>query len=517
MAAAEVGGAQSKGLYVYLKHFVCNDNDQNRGGMYTWINEQELREIQLGMFEYAVKEENCTGLMMAYNRVGPCECSVSYGLNTTVLQKEWGYRGASVTDGYSAAIGCDKYEHPDLQLRAGAGLLLYTGGFAGTGGLSSNSTDTEAGIAMMHDMAKKIVYRHANSNAMSISRDYSPTWIWLIVGLNLLLLGLAFLAYWFLVRRSEGKSRKVGWIVFLCMIVCAVILALICFVRSGAFGGSGGETAKGAEPDVVSDFTFDFVTGEYAFADVSNAKNYYLRVFEADPSDEMVEMPVAARRVRDSEGADRYEGVLDMNGLNAGESYKAYVYTYAKDASGDLVFVRTEPLVGVYKTAYSTSSGAGVTAYREDGGVTVLLKNSFFTTEYLNKAPNYVVTLYKDGNPVEAIELTADQVERNERQEESSSGRVSTVIECSASVRFTGDGDSVTVQVISTDDSAYYNSAESAPVAVLDEAPAEEASDEAAGDASGEASGETASDEAAGEAPSDEASGDAASGEACEG
>ena len=491
MAAAEVAGAQSKGLYVYLKHFVCNDNDQNRGGMYTWINEQELREIQLGAFEYAVKEEACSGLMMAYNRVGPCECSVSYSLNTTVLQKEWGYRGASVTDGYSAAIGCDKYEHPDLQLRAGAGMLLYTGGFAGTGGLSENSTDTEAGIAMMHDMAKKIVYRHANSNAMSIARDYSPNWIWAVAGLNVLLLALAFLAYWFLVRKSEDKKKKLGWSIFLALLVIAAILVLICFARSGALGGkSSAAKQSGAKPDVVSDFSFDFETGAFTFSDADNAKNYNIRIFEANPSEESADMPVAARRVRDSEGADKYEGVVDLSELHPGESYNAYVYTYAKDADGGLTYVMTEPLTGVYKTPYSVSDGTGVVAYKDNGGVTVKLENDFFTEEYLSKAPTYLVKLWKDGQVVDELMLTPDQIETIEREEESSSGDPELVTENSALLHFDKEGDSVTVQLISTDDTAYYDSAESAPIPVPDEATVEEPAEEAGEATSGDQGGE---------------------------
>ena len=482
MAAAEVAGAQSKGLYVYLKHFVCNDNDNKRGGMYTWINEQELREIQLGAFEYAVKEENCTGLMMAYNRVGPCECSVSYGLNTTVLQKEWGYRGASVTDGYSAAIGCDKYEHPDLQLRAGAGMLLYTGGFAGTGGLSENSTNTDAGIAMMHDMAKKIIYRHANSNAMSIARDYTPNWIWAVAGLNVLLLALAFLAYWFLVRKSEDKKKKLGWSIFLALLVIAGILVLICFARSGALGGKSGTTKQsGAAPDVVTDFAFDFETGAFSFSDVENAKNYNIRIFEANPSEESADMPVAARRVRDSEGAEKYEGILDLSELHPGETYNAYVYTYAKDADGGLTYVMTEALTGVYKATYSSSDGTGVVAYKDNGGVTVKLDNDFFTEEYLDKSPNYLVKLYKDGQVVEEKLLTAAEIETIEIQEESSSGDPEISYESKAAVHFDAEGDSVTVQVISQDDTAYYDSAESAPAPVLEEAPAEAPAEAAEG------------------------------------
>lgn len=143
---------------------------------------------------------------MAYNRVGPAECSVNYGLNTTVIQNEWGYRGASVTDGYSSAIGCDKYEHPDLQLRAGAGLLLYTGGFGGEGGLTENTTKTEAGVAMLHDMAKKVVYRHCNSNALSVSRDYTPYWIWIIAALNVVFIALAVVTAYFMIIKPNRKT-----------------------------------------------------------------------------------------------------------------------------------------------------------------------------------------------------------------------------------------------------------------------------------------------------------------------
>ncbi|MBQ6755683.1 MAG: glycoside hydrolase family 3 protein [Oscillospiraceae bacterium] len=468
MAAAEVAGAQSKGLYVYLKHFVCNDNDQNRGGMYTWINEQELREIQLGAFEYAVKDEACTGLMMAYNRVGPAECSVNYGLNTTVLQNEWGYKGASVTDGYSAAIGCDKYEHPDLQLRAGAGLLLYTGGFGGTGGFTENTTETEAGIAMMHDLAKKMIYRHANSNAMSISRDYSPTWIWIVVGVNLLIICLAFAALWFLVL--DKKSKMLGFAIGGALAAAAVVSVVIGFVSSGAAGQVS--TAKqGVNPDVVTEYSFDFETGEYSFADVDNAKNYNVRIFEANPSDENVDMPVAARRVRDSEGADRYNGTIDLSELHPGETYKAYVYTYAKDANGDLAYVTTEPLTGVYKTPYSTPDGTGIDAVSDNGGVAVGLSDDFFTDEYLDKAPTYRIKLYSGGAEVASADITTADIETVTREEEGSSGQINTVTETSAEYRFSQSGDSVTVTVISTDATAYYDSAESTPIIVVEPEP----------------------------------------------
>ncbi|MBR1813806.1 MAG: glycoside hydrolase family 3 protein [Lachnospiraceae bacterium] len=470
-AAAEVGGAQSKGLYVYLKHFVCNDNDKNRGGMYTWINEQELREIQLGAFEYAVKEEDCTGLMMAYNRIGPCECSVNYSLNTTVIQNEWGYRGASVTDGYSAAIGCDKYEHPDLQLRAGSGLLLYTGGFGGTGGFSENTTNTEAGIAMMHDLAKKVVYRHANSNAMSISRDYSPTWIYLFAAINVVLLLLALLIYNTMVKEKKNKGKDGA--------AAALSLLLVVCLAGGSFTacGNAGKTSTAELPDVVTDLVFDFESGDFSFSDVANAKNYNVRVFDANPAEGDAQMPLAARRVRDREGYEKYEGFVDLSELQPGNAYSVYVYTYAKDSNGDLINSVSEPVTGVYKTTYATVDGTGIKPTFDEEGVTVSFGNDFFTAANMDKAPTYRVKLYADGAEIASADLTSDQVETTTREEEGSSGQISTVTENSSSLHFDKVGDSVTIQLISTDDTAYYDSEESAPITVteyVEEVPAAE-------------------------------------------
>lgn len=211
MAAAEVKGAQEHGLYVYLKHFACNDNDNKRGGMYTWINEQELRELQLKAWEIPTKTAALSGVMEAYNRIGPVECSVNYGLNTTVLRNEWGFKGLGLTDGYSAAIGCHKYEHPDLQIRAGCGQLLYTGGFTPgvtEGGFSKNTTETEVGIQMLHDASKRLIYRHCNSNALSTNRDYTPYWIWFVALINVALIGGAVCAGIFLVAKPIIKDKK---------------------------------------------------------------------------------------------------------------------------------------------------------------------------------------------------------------------------------------------------------------------------------------------------------------------
>lgn len=207
IAAAEVAGAQDQGIYVYLKHFVVNDQDSKRGGMYTWLNEQALREIYLAPWEYAVKEADLTGIMLGYNRIGPMENAVCYASNTTVLKKEWGFKGLALTDGYSAFIGCDKYEAPDLQLRAGGGMLLYVGGYSGEGGYTELTTESEYGIQMLHDASKRLLYRHCNSNAVNISRDYTPYWLIFVGILNVLFIGMITLLAWkFYIKPSKRKK-----------------------------------------------------------------------------------------------------------------------------------------------------------------------------------------------------------------------------------------------------------------------------------------------------------------------
>ena len=189
ICAAEVRAVQEKGIYVYIKHFALNDQDQSRGGMYTWCNEQALREIYLRAFEIPIKEGGCKSVMEAYNRIGFTECSVNKALNTHVLKEEWGSNATCLTDGYSVMIGSDKYNNPDLQLRAGCGMLLYTGGYNGEGGFSDVTTGSEKGIEMLHDMCKRVIYVYANSSAMTVKRDYTPYWVAPLAAVDALLIG----------------------------------------------------------------------------------------------------------------------------------------------------------------------------------------------------------------------------------------------------------------------------------------------------------------------------------------
>ena len=77
IATAESEAIQSKGVYVYNKHFVLNDQEEQRQGIGTWCNEQALREIYLRAFELPIVRADAKCVMTAFNRLarsGPGLC-----------------------------------------------------------------------------------------------------------------------------------------------------------------------------------------------------------------------------------------------------------------------------------------------------------------------------------------------------------------------------------------------------------------------------------------------------------
>jgi len=93
----EVSGIQSEGLIATIKHYVANNQENNRQQVNVNVSEQTLHEIYLSGFEGAVN--GGTGAVMcAYNRVnGAFSCENEYVL-TTVLREQWGFNGWVLTD-----------------------------------------------------------------------------------------------------------------------------------------------------------------------------------------------------------------------------------------------------------------------------------------------------------------------------------------------------------------------------------------------------------------------------------
>ena len=171
IGAYETKGAQSKGLYVYNKHFVLNDQDTDRNTYRSWLDEQTFRQIYLRPFEMAIEIGDAMNVMIAFNELGDSWTGSSYNLMTRWLRGEAGMAGFALSD-YAGAEG----ENIGYGILAGACLL------------DGNCNDGySAGIDARYDnrlveAATRILYTVANSNAMNFMGEdtkiysFDPLW-----------------------------------------------------------------------------------------------------------------------------------------------------------------------------------------------------------------------------------------------------------------------------------------------------------------------------------------------------
>ena len=113
MAAAMTRGVQREpGVGVSLKHFACNNQEDNRMHVNEIMTERTLREIYLKGFEIAVKTSDPMTIMTSYNRINGVHSANNRDLCTRAAREEWGFRGLIMTDwsttngGGSSAAKC---------------------------------------------------------------------------------------------------------------------------------------------------------------------------------------------------------------------------------------------------------------------------------------------------------------------------------------------------------------------------------------------------------------------------
>ena len=112
-AAAETQGVQSHpGAGTTIKHFACNNLEDNRAYNNSHVTERTLREIYLKGFEIAIRKAQPLALMSSYNMLNGIHTANSVDLLTKAARQEWGFEGLIMTD-----WGTTAEPKPDLEGR----------------------------------------------------------------------------------------------------------------------------------------------------------------------------------------------------------------------------------------------------------------------------------------------------------------------------------------------------------------------------------------------------------------
>ncbi len=127
MAAALTNGVQShEGLAACIKHFCCNNTEDNRNGISSNVSERALREIYLKGFEIAVRKSQPGTIMSSYNMLNHIYTANNRELLTDILRCEWGFEGLVMTDWGSCG---EKAGRPEACAPAGNDLIMPGGDY----------------------------------------------------------------------------------------------------------------------------------------------------------------------------------------------------------------------------------------------------------------------------------------------------------------------------------------------------------------------------------------------------
>lgn len=160
MAAAEITGCQSKGVYCFMKHFALNEQETHRSisGDCSWVTEQAMRETYLRPFEIAVKEGETRAIMTSFNRIGTRWTGGDYRLLTEILREEWGFKGTVICDFNTIP----QYMNSKQMAYAGGDLNLVA-----YDSVSWCDASDVSDLVVLRRAAKNVLYTVVNSNAMN--------------------------------------------------------------------------------------------------------------------------------------------------------------------------------------------------------------------------------------------------------------------------------------------------------------------------------------------------------------
>ncbi len=231
VASLENLGAAEKGMYVYIKHFAFNDQENHRGdregqfSIATFLNEQAARELYLKPFEMCMKVGDvtlnyikdgqpasrdyraATAIMTAFNRIGYTWTGGSYDLITGIVRNEWAFDGMIITDNANTGV----FMSSKQMIEAGADIKLTSDANAARFDWDENDpTEYHYAREAMHH----VLYTVANSKAMngaasgSVFKNGMRLTQKLTLGVNIISSALIILMIFFTVKRFMKKKTS---------------------------------------------------------------------------------------------------------------------------------------------------------------------------------------------------------------------------------------------------------------------------------------------------------------------
>ena len=212
ICAGTVSGAKDMGVYSYVKHFVVNDTEYNREGLFTFLTEQTLREVYLKPFEIMIKEGGGNALMTSMNRLGRVWSGGNYGVMTEIVRNEWNFRGSAVTDWMNSG---ESYMPPYRGIWAGNSIWL-TNGFTDS---VFNTIKNDMGYKVAERVAHDVLWTFVDTQKAAKNFDpslqidlnkgaqYNLAWVAGVVVVEVALLaGVAVMA--FFLAKNIIKNKK---------------------------------------------------------------------------------------------------------------------------------------------------------------------------------------------------------------------------------------------------------------------------------------------------------------------
>lgn len=98
MGVHYIRGVQNQGISACVKHYLANNQETKRQEVDVKMSERALREIYLPAFKEAIQKGNAYTVMGAYNKFRGQYCSHNEYLINTILKKEFGFKGALISD-----------------------------------------------------------------------------------------------------------------------------------------------------------------------------------------------------------------------------------------------------------------------------------------------------------------------------------------------------------------------------------------------------------------------------------